>query len=59
MPVAASFQVSGAHGVLNLLALVCFLAAAIVAWVAPGHRAAVALIALGLCLLTLAGMWNA
>ena len=58
MVLAGSFTVSGAHGVTDLLALVCFLAAVIVAWVAPGHRAAVALIALGLCLTALAAMWN-
>jgi hypothetical protein len=51
---AAGFQVSGAHGFLVLIGVICFLIAAIVAYFVPGHRLAVALIAGGLFFATLA-----
>jgi hypothetical protein len=52
---AAGFQVNGAHGVLILLAFLCELVAAIVAYfVLPLHRVCVSLLALGLCLFFLA-----
>lgn len=52
---AAGFQVNGAHGVLLLIAVLCFLVAAIVAYfVAPLHRIAISLIAAGLFFAALA-----
>lgn len=45
---AAGFQANGISGVMLVLALVCFLVAAIVAYfVTPLHRVAVSLIAAG------------
>jgi predicted membrane protein len=59
MVLAGSFTVSGAHGVLLLLALVCFLVAAIMAAVVvPLHRIMITLVALGLFFTTLAGLWT-
>jgi hypothetical protein len=49
-----SISVSGIDGVLILLACLCFLVAAICAWV--GHRLAIPLIALGLLLWALTGI---
>ena len=55
MILATSFAVNGIHGVLVLLAVLAFLVAAVVAFfVSPVHRWAIALIAGGLCLATLA-----
>ena len=52
---AAGFQVNGAHGVLLLIAVLCFLVAAIVAYfVTPLHRVAISLTAAGLFFATLA-----
>lgn len=53
-PLAASFTVSGLHGALILIAVLVFLVAAVAAYVAPGHRLVLALIAAGLCVATLA-----
>ena len=44
---AAGFQANGLSGVMLVLALICFLVAAIVAWFVPGHRAGLSLIAAG------------
>jgi hypothetical protein len=44
---AAGFQANGISGVMLVLALICFLIAAIAAWFAPGHKAAIVLIAAG------------
>lgn len=52
---AAGFQVNGAHGVLILIAVLCFLIAAIVAYfVTPLHRVSISLIAAGGFFTTLA-----
>jgi len=48
-----SFTVHGIDGVLDLIAFILFLVATVVAWVAPGHRAVMSLIAAGLALVTL------
>lgn len=56
MDLAASFTVSGVHGFIQVLALICFFAAAVVAWFAPGHKASVILISAGLFFFVLAGM---
>lgn len=53
-PLAVTFTVSGLHGWLLLIAVIAFAVAAVAAWVAPSHRAAVALIAAGLCIATFA-----
>jgi hypothetical protein len=51
--------VNSAHGGLLLLAVVLFLAAAIVAFITlPVHRAVLVLTALGLAALALSGLWN-
>jgi hypothetical protein len=42
--------ISGVDGVLHLLALLCFLVAAILAWVRPDHRGVHMLVAAGLAL---------
>jgi hypothetical protein len=56
---ASSFTVSGATGILHVLALLCFLIAAVVAYfVNPVHRIAVSLIAAGLVFFTLATLWS-
>ena len=44
---AAGFQANGISGVMLVLALICFLIAAIVAYFVPGHRIAISLIAAG------------
>jgi hypothetical protein len=44
---AASFTVNGFHGALVVIAVILFAVAAVVAFFAPGHRAALALLALG------------
>jgi hypothetical protein len=54
MDMAASFQVSGLHGALLILAVILFLIAAVVAWfVQPRYHWATCVSA-GLCLATLA-----
>jgi hypothetical protein len=58
MVLASTFTVDGIHGFLDLLAALCFLVAAIAAYVAPGHRLVLILIAAGLFLVTLATLWT-
>jgi hypothetical protein len=48
-----SFTVNGLHGVLLLVAVLLFLAAALAAFFAPAHRMVHVLIGAGLCLATL------
>jgi hypothetical protein len=56
---AASFSVSGAHGVLVLVALVVFLISAVLALLAPPQlNRAVAGTALGLAVYMLALLWT-
>jgi hypothetical protein len=55
---ASSFSVSGAHGVITLLAVVAFAVAAVIAWVIAPRAVVLAFIALGLALLALAMLWH-
>ena len=55
---ASSFSVSGAHGVLVLIAAILFAAAAVIAWVQPAHKGVLTAVALGLCLWALAALWS-
>jgi hypothetical protein len=48
-----SFTVSGLDGVLVFFAVLCFLAATIIAWVAAGHRLYFVLLAAAAFLVTL------
>jgi hypothetical protein len=51
-----SFTVHGIDGFLLVIAALCFLTGAIFAWVAPGHRAALSLVAAGLLLWVLTSL---
>lgn len=53
MDTAASFQVSGLHGVLLLLAVILFFIAAVVAWFVEPRTRWATLVAAGLCLTAL------
>jgi hypothetical protein len=55
---AASFTVSGAHGVLILLAFLLFLVAAVVAWVIAPRAVWATFVAAGLALFMLAQLWH-
>jgi hypothetical protein len=58
MSLAATFTVSGAHGVLTFIAVLAFAAAAVISVVAPAHKYIITLIAAGLALWALAGLWS-
>ena len=51
-----TFTVHGVDGFLLVVACLAFLAAAIVAWVAPGHKVWATLVAAGLLLWALTGL---
>jgi hypothetical protein len=55
---AASFTVSGAHGVLILIAFLLFLIAAVVAWVIAPRAVWATFVAAGLALWALAQLWT-
>jgi hypothetical protein len=55
---ASSFSVSGAHGVLILIALILFAVAAVVAWVIAPRAVWATFVAAGLALLALAMLWT-
>jgi hypothetical protein len=50
---AVSFAVSGLHGVLQLIAVLLFLIAAVVAWFVTPRAVWATFVAAGLCLVTL------
>jgi hypothetical protein len=54
MELAASFTVNGLHGALILVAVLLFLAAAIIAWFVSPRTHWASFVAAGLCLATLA-----
>jgi len=58
MVLAATFTVSGAHGVLTLIAVLLFAVAAVVAWFAPPHKVILTVIAAGLAVWALAQLWS-
>jgi hypothetical protein len=58
MMLASSFSVSGAHGVLILIALILFACAAIIAWVIAPRQVWATFVAAGLALLALAMLWT-
>lgn len=55
---AATFTVQGANGWLDLAAVACFFAAVVAAWFVPPHKVVMTLVAAGLCVWALAGLWN-
>jgi hypothetical protein len=55
---ASGLQVSGAHGVLILIALILFIVAAIIAWVIAPRAVYATFVAAGLALYMLALLWT-
>lgn len=51
-----TFRVHGIDALLFLIAVLCFLVAAILAWAHPGSRAILGLICAGLCLSSLTNL---
>lgn len=58
MPLASSFTVSGAHGVLILIAFILFAVAAVIAWVVAPRAVWATFVAAGLALFMLAQLWT-
>jgi hypothetical protein len=54
--VAASFNVSGLHGVLLILAVILFFIAAVIAWFVSPRTHWATLVAAGLCLAALSAL---
>ena len=59
MNLASSFSVSGAHGLLVLIALIIFIIAAVLAiWAPPQLNRAVGAVAIGLAVYMLSLLWT-
>jgi hypothetical protein len=58
MVLASSFSVSGAHGVLILIAFILFAVAAVVAWVVAPRAVWATFVAAGLAIYMLSLLWT-